>query len=73
MRLIMREVAQPTAGGELLVREFIRPTYERLWGLLREVLGPDVPEDRLHLIGFSIVGQCVYHRIGAAILRLLDL
>jgi hypothetical protein len=32
-------------------------------------LGPDVPEERLHLIGFSIIGQCVYHRIGAPVLR----
>jgi TetR/AcrR family transcriptional regulator, regulator of cefoperazone and chloramphenicol sensitivity len=69
MRLLMKEVAQPTAGGDMLVRQFIRPMYERLWALLREVLGPEIPEDRLHLIGFSIVGQCVYHRVGAAILR----
>jgi AcrR family transcriptional regulator len=69
LRLVHRELMEPSASGELLLREFIRPTYEKLWGLLREVLGPELPEETIHLLGFSIVGQCVYHRIGARVLR----
>jgi AcrR family transcriptional regulator len=70
-RLISREVTQPSAAGELLLRDYIRPVYQVLWGLLREVLGPDVPQERVHLLGFSIVGQCVYHRIAGKVLRRL--
>lgn len=71
MRLLMRELSQPGPAGEGVVRDFIRPIYERLWAILREVLPPDTDERTLHLIGFSIMGQCFYHRIGRAAMRLL--
>jgi TetR/AcrR family transcriptional regulator, regulator of cefoperazone and chloramphenicol sensitivity len=71
LQLLMRELAQPTAIGEGLVRDFIRPIYQALWGLLREALGPDVAEERIHLIGFSIIGQCFYQRVAAPVLALV--
>jgi AcrR family transcriptional regulator len=64
MQLLLHELSQPSEAGAELVRDFIRPIYEVLWGILREALPADLPEERLHLIGFSIIGQCFYHRIG---------
>jgi AcrR family transcriptional regulator len=63
MQLLVRELSQPTEAGEELVRDFIRPIYQVLWGILREVLPPDTPEVKLHLTAFSIVGQCFYFRV----------
>jgi len=69
VRLVMQELTQISPAGDVLVREYMRPMYERLWELLREVLGPDVAEQQLHLLSFSIVGQCVYHRIAGPVLE----
>jgi AcrR family transcriptional regulator len=71
MRLLMRELSHPGPAGEGVVRDFIRPVYGRLWDILREVLPPGTDERTVHLIGFSILGQCFYHRIGRSVLRLV--
>jgi AcrR family transcriptional regulator len=70
MQLLVRELSQPTSAGAELVREFIRPVYEFLWGILRELL-PDVSEEQLHLISISIVGQCFYLRVGRKVVGLV--
>ena len=71
MQLLMRELSDPSNVGHGLVRDFIRPIYELLWSILRELLGPTVPEEKLHLIGFSIIGQIFYHRVGRPVLSLV--
>src|SRR4051812_29480310 len=49
MQLLMRELANPSEAGKDLVRQFIRPVYERLWAILRELLPTNVSEEKLHL------------------------
>jgi AcrR family transcriptional regulator len=71
LQLMWRELTQPSPVGQQLVREFIRPVYERLWAILREVLPPDVQEQKLHLVAFSIAGQCMYHRLARPVIALL--
>ena len=34
-------------------------------------LPPGTPERTIHLVGFSIVGQCVYHRVGREVIGLI--
>lgn len=67
-QLLMRELAHPSECGGELVRQYLRPVYELLWSTLRELVPPDVSETKLHLIAFSIIGQCLYHRLGAAVI-----
>jgi AcrR family transcriptional regulator len=71
MQLLLRELSNPSEVGKGIVLDFIRPLYLVWWGILRELVGPDVPEDKLHLIGFSIVGQIFYHRVGRPVLALV--
>jgi AcrR family transcriptional regulator len=71
MQLLMRELSHPGPVGEGIVRDYMRPIYELLWGILREVLPPATDERTLHLIGFSILGQCFYHRVGRPVVRRL--
>lgn len=71
MQIMLRELSNPSPAGENLVREFIRPVYETLWAILREVLPADASQEKLHLTAFSIVGQCMYHRLGRPVIRLL--
>jgi AcrR family transcriptional regulator len=71
--LIMREMAQPTAGAcEEFVRQIVRPTFNTLQGILAELTPPDLPAWRLHMLGGSIVGQCLhYHHARHVIPRLV--
>lgn len=68
MQLLMREFSNPSSIGIELVREFVRPVYELLWNVLRELLPAQVSEAKMHLIGFSIIGQCFYHHVGRAVI-----
>ncbi|GIW79160.1 MAG: transcriptional regulator [Gemmatales bacterium] len=71
IQILMREVFHPTEACTEMVREFIRPHFEILLGILKEVTPPDISPKKLHLIAFSIVGQCLYHRIAQPVVALL--
>ena len=59
--LMLREMIQPTAALEVLVREAIRPKFERLSRILHEAC-PDADERRIHALAFSVIGQCLHYR-----------
>jgi hypothetical protein len=68
----MRELTQPRHGAcENLVRDFIRPTFEKLLGVLRDLVPPGTPVERLQLIGGSIVGQCLHYHHARHVIPLL--
>ena len=64
--LMLRELVRPTAASATLVREVIRPKFERLLGILRRI-HPGADERRLHATAFSIVGQCLHYRVARPI------
>jgi TetR/AcrR family transcriptional regulator, regulator of cefoperazone and chloramphenicol sensitivity len=68
-RLIMREIAQPTEACAELVQASIRPQFEILIGILRELLPANAPEENLHLIAFSVVGQCLFYHFADPVVR----
>jgi AcrR family transcriptional regulator len=80
--LMLREVAQPRAGAcAEFVQGFVRPHFEMLQGILRDLLPADVPAQQAQLIGCSIVGQCLHyhharnvipHLVGEEQFRALD-
>jgi len=71
LQLLMREFAGPSPAGAGVVRDFILPLNRQLWSILRELLGADVDERKLHLLGFSIIGQLFHQRVGAAVIRMV--
>jgi TetR/AcrR family transcriptional regulator, regulator of cefoperazone and chloramphenicol sensitivity len=68
-KLMMREMAHPTAACAELVQSSIRPQFEILLAILRELLPSDVSADRLQLTGFSIVGQCLFYHFADPVVR----
>ncbi len=62
LRLIMREVMQPTEAGRAMVEQAFRPFFARLLQVIGELVPADTPLYRKEFMAFSIVGQCVYHR-----------
>lgn len=61
LRLMMRELSQPTAAAKEVVRDYIQPMAFRLRAIVEEAL-PGVPEAKCLMIGFSIIGQILYYR-----------
>jgi len=70
-RLMMREMAEPTEACVAVVDAFVRPRAEALQRILAELLPPETPEAQRHLIAFSIVGQCLFHRLHRPVAALL--
>ncbi|MGD9637123.1 MAG: DUF1956 domain-containing protein, partial [Pirellulales bacterium] len=72
-KLVMREIMQPSSACVEIAQSNIRPQFEILQGILRELLPADTSDEELHLTSFSIVGQCLfYHVAGPIISNLID-
>ena len=64
--LMLREMVNPTRASEALVREAIRPRFERLSAIIRR-LCPGADERRVHALAFSVVGQCLHYKLTRSI------
>ncbi len=80
-RLMMREMLHPTPASDILIREAIRPRFERLARILRRFC-PEAEERKLQALAFSVIGQCLHYKmarsiterlVGAEAMRALDL
>lgn len=70
-RLMMRELLRPDTACAEIVRESIRPEFELLLSILRELRAPTTPDEQLHLTAFSIVGQCLHYWFAAPVVEKL--
>ena len=64
--LMLREMVRPGVASEALVREVIRPKFERLIALLRE-FRPEADDRRLQALAFSVIGQCLHYKMARPI------
>jgi AcrR family transcriptional regulator len=71
VRLVMRELVEPTEAFADAVREGIRPNYLRLFGIVREILGPEADEEVVHRATRSIVAQCTFYRHCAPVIAVI--
>lgn len=58
-RLLAAEMARPTETLARVRREVIGKQVREMTALLREILGPDLPDDRLALCRMSLIHQCL--------------
>ena len=70
MQLLMRELSMPSPATISVVEDFIRPMAMGLFEILGELL-PDLPERQRLMVGFSVVGQCLYYRQNRTVSTLL--
>jgi len=70
IQLVMRELTNPTPAAHAVVEDFIRPIAFALRDIILEFV-PTMPERQRLMIGFSIVGQCLYYRQNPAVSRML--
>lgn len=70
-QLMMRELQQPTAACAELVRDYMRPQFELMRSILKELLPEETVDEKLRLITFGIVGQCLHFRLGRKVIGML--
>jgi AcrR family transcriptional regulator len=70
-RLMMREMLRHDAACEEVVRESIEPQFELLLSILRELAPRRTSDEKLHLIAFSVVGQCLHYHFADPVVRKL--
>jgi len=59
--LMAREMTEPTDALDILVREAIRPRAQELEKIITELTGGSLSKDREWMLGFSVVGQCLFY------------
>jgi len=70
MQLVTREFAQPSLATREAVMQHIHPMAHLLHEILEQLI-PRVPMEKRWLIGFSVVGQCLYYRQNWAVVEIL--
>ena len=64
--LMIREMLRPSTACETMVRESIRPRFERLYGIMKRIC-PGAEERRLQALTFSVIGQCLHYKVARPI------
>lgn len=65
VRLLMREILDPTEACRQMVEEYFRPFFETLCLIVDDLVECRLPDYQRNQIGFSIIGQCLYYRVSA--------
>jgi AcrR family transcriptional regulator len=71
VKLIAREMAEPTPAFDTLLEDFARPLHRELANIVRRLLGPDATDETVRLGALSVMGQCVYYHHARAVLKRL--
>ncbi len=67
--VLAHESAQPTAALDAVMDELIRPLNRTHNALIRDILGPRVPEAKVMYASFSIMAQCAFYVFNEKLLR----
>ncbi len=67
VRLLMREVMEPTEACRKMVQDFFRPFLEGLMTIVDEIVERELTAQKRMQLAFSIVGQCMYYRFAGSI------
>ncbi|HVY61730.1 MAG TPA: CerR family C-terminal domain-containing protein [Planctomycetota bacterium] len=71
-RLMGREMVEPTGLIDELVRDGMRPMFELLKAIVRDLLPRGASEERVALSALSVVAQCVFYRHCAPVIRAME-
>jgi AcrR family transcriptional regulator len=61
-KLMSREMTEPTAGLDSLVRDVFRTRFKELFGIVGELLGPSASEDDIAKCANSVLAQIVFYQ-----------
>lgn len=61
-QLMAREMVEPTACLDDVIRDTIRPMTELMHGIVRDLAGPGLSDNDVRRCGMSVIGQCCFYR-----------
>lgn len=70
--IFVKEAGNPTPFFDEMVERHLRPVKDLLCSLLREYLGPDVPQKVIEYCEYSISSQILYGAVGSSIIKRID-
>ena len=70
-QIMMREMHAPTAVFRELVDDYFRPLFRQLTETLQVLVRVETPVYQVEQLAFSVVGQCLYYRVGSGVLAIL--
>jgi hypothetical protein len=62
MKLMSREMTEPTGALDQLVESVQRPLFRMLHGIVAELAGPTVPPDVVLACSQAVVAQCLFYK-----------
>ena len=71
VRLMMREVLQPTDACRELVQDYVRPRFTLLVSILDELVDGRLTQTELRQVALSIIGQCFLYRAAGDVVEML--
>ncbi len=71
VRLMLREVLQPTDACRELVEDYMRPHFALLVSILDDLCDGRLPESELRRVAMSIIGQCFLYRAAGDVVGML--
>lgn len=70
-KLMAREMIEPTAALNAMVKNMIRPLAQKLGSIVRELLGRGATDEQVRLCQLSIIAQCLHHRNSQPVIQRL--
>ncbi len=71
LRLMAHELAQPTPAMPRIIEEATRPMYDRLRGIIGQIIGLDRDDEKTRFCTHSIIGQVIHYAHEAPVLARL--
>ena len=71
MKIMVREMIEPTRALDAMVDESIRPLQEELEAIVRQLLGAGAQAETVRLSALSVASQCVFYHHCRSIIRRL--
>ncbi|MCY2959331.1 MAG: CerR family C-terminal domain-containing protein [Planctomycetota bacterium] len=71
MRIMSREMFEPTGALEHLVRTVHRPTFEHLRGIVSRIGGPSLRDEDALRCAQAVIAQCVFYKHAQAVMKLM--
>jgi TetR/AcrR family transcriptional regulator, regulator of cefoperazone and chloramphenicol sensitivity len=59
-KLMAMEMSDPSSVLDMVVEQFIRPRFNLLAGIVRELLGDEASSGQVELCTTTIIGQCIH-------------
>ena len=59
--MVAREFAEPTFAIDMIFSELISQNQAQMWNAVSSILGPNVPEQQVHLAMVSVVAQFQFY------------